>query len=211
MNKTRSYLHIFFKKIEVTHHCFKNSLSIWSNWIDRVYFLHFFPSKIRVSPIGVVYSLSPPRCHLSSGRRRHTIAPCHSFFPLNQYELTASASSFGNALSCHLPSRAETEALNLHHHNKPPSSDRLTPALHWYKKIISTLVTLPITQSRLHFISSLARAPRYRSSACHLRFLSPLSHAYHPSTQWHPHWRTSRLSFASRTAYQYVNSHKKIF
>jgi hypothetical protein len=34
---------------------------------------------------------------------------------LSQDELAASASSSNNTFSCHLPSRAEAEALNLHH------------------------------------------------------------------------------------------------
>jgi hypothetical protein len=53
-------------------------------------------------------------------------ALCHAYFPLNQDELTAFASSFGNASSCRLPSRVETEVLNSHHHNLSPSPDRLT-------------------------------------------------------------------------------------
>jgi hypothetical protein len=39
---------------------------------------------------------------------------------LNQDELVASASSPGNASSHHLPSQAKTEALNPHHHSRPP-------------------------------------------------------------------------------------------
>jgi hypothetical protein len=49
--------------------------------------------------------------------------------------------------------------------------DRPTSTLHCYKKIISTLVTLPTTQSHLHFVSSLARAPRHRSST---RYHTPI-------------------------------------
>jgi hypothetical protein len=40
----------------------------------------------------------------------------------------------------------------------------LTPTLHYYKNVISTLTTISITQPRLHFVSSLARAPCHRSS-----------------------------------------------
>jgi hypothetical protein len=78
------------------------------------------PSMICVSPTGVVYSLSPPRCRLSSSRYRHTTAPCHTSFPLSQDELDASASSSDNALSCCLPSHAETEALNSYHCHRLP-------------------------------------------------------------------------------------------
>jgi hypothetical protein len=57
-----------------------------------------------------------------------------------------------------------------------PSSDHPTPILHCYKKIISTVATLPTTQLHLHFASSVARAPRHRSFTHHHRSLSPLSH-----------------------------------
>jgi hypothetical protein len=117
-------------------------------------FLYFHPSKIRISPISTVSSLSPPRCHLSSDRCHHATASCHTFFPLSQDELVTSTSSSGNASSRCLPSRAETEALNLHHCRRLPSPDYPTPTLHYYKKIISTLATLPTNQSRLHFATS---------------------------------------------------------
>jgi hypothetical protein len=117
-------------------------------------FFIFRPSKIRDSPTGVVFSLSPPQCHLSSSHHHHAAALCHASLPWSQDELAASTSSFGNASSRHLLSRAETEALNSHHRHRPPSSDHLTPTLHCYKKVISTLTTLPTTQPRLHFTSS---------------------------------------------------------
>jgi hypothetical protein len=108
---------------------------------------------------------------------------CHTSFPLSQDELAASASSSGNTLSHRLPSRAETKALNLHHHLRSPSPDRSTPTLRCYKKIISTLATLPTTQPCLHFASSLAIALCHWSSTRHRRSLSPLSHVYRPSVQ----------------------------
>jgi hypothetical protein len=124
-------------------------------------FLIFWLSKICVSPTGVVSSLSPPQCRLSSGQHHHTAAFYHAFFPLTQEELAAFTSSSSNTLSHRLLSKVETEALNLHHHRRLPSPDRPTPTLNCYKKIISTLNTLSTTQSRLHFASSLARAPRH--------------------------------------------------
>jgi hypothetical protein len=133
-----------------------------------------------------VSSLSPPRCRLSSGRRHYATALCHPSFPLNQDELAASASSFGIALSPHLPSQAKTEVLNLHHRHRLPFSDRLTPTLHCYRKIIPTLTTLPTTQTHLNFASSLARAPRHWSSTRRCRSLSPWSHAHYLSAQRHP-------------------------
>jgi hypothetical protein len=102
---------------------------------------------------------SPPWCRLSSGRHRHTVTPCHAYFPLIQDELAASTSFSNSASSHHLPSIAKTEVLNLHHRRQPPYSDRLTRTLHCYKNVMSILVTLHTTQSRLHFASSLAGAP----------------------------------------------------
>jgi hypothetical protein len=52
--------------------------------------------------------------------------------------------------------------------------DRLTPTLHYYKKIILILTTLSVTQLRLHFISFLARASRHWSST-HDKLVVPLS------------------------------------
>jgi hypothetical protein len=149
-----------------------------------VIFFIFQSSKICFSPTSVISSsLSPPRCPLSSIGRCDTATLFHASFPLTQDELDASASSSCNALSRRLTSRVEIEALNLHHHCRLPSPDRSTPTLHCYKNIISTLTTLHITQSRLYFTSSLAKAPCHRSSTYRRRFLSPLSHVYHLYTQ----------------------------
>jgi hypothetical protein len=60
-----------------------------------------------------------------------------------------------------LPSQFKTEVLNLHHRHWPPSSDSSTLTLHCYKNVISTLVILSITQSRLHFTSSIIRIPHH--------------------------------------------------
>jgi hypothetical protein len=140
-----------------------------------------------------------------------SIKPGHASFPLSQDDLAASPSSSGNALSYHLPSQAETKALNLHHRHRLPSLDHLIPTLYYYKKIILTLITLLTTQSCLYFTSSLASALPHRSSTHRHRSLSPLSHAHHSSIQWHLQWQTSRSSFALRTVYRHVNLHKKIF
>jgi hypothetical protein len=144
---------------------------------------------------------------------------CHASFPWSQDELAASASSSDNISSCRLPSQAETEALNPHHRRWPPSLDSPTPILHGqpdshphcYKKVISIFVTLPITQSRLYFASSLARASCHRSFTHRHCFLSPSFHVHHPSAQQHLRWWTSQPSFAFWISYQHVNSYKKIF
>jgi hypothetical protein len=146
-------------------------------------FFIFRPSKIHVSPTSIVSSLFPPRCRLSSSRHRHTATPCHTSFPLSQDELPASALSFSNALSHRLFSRAETEALNLHHHHRLPSLNRPTPTLYYYKTIISTFATLPTTQPCLHFSSYLASAPCHQSSTCRSHSLSPSSRIHRPSEQ----------------------------
>jgi hypothetical protein len=148
-------------------------------------FFIFQPSKICVSPTDYVSSLSPPRCRLSFDRRHHATALCHTSFPLSLDELAASASSSGNVLSRRLPSQVKTETLNLHHRRRLPSANHSTSTLHCYKNIISTLTTLPTTQPRLHFASSLVRSPCYRSSTHRRRSLSSLYHAYRPFTQRH--------------------------
>jgi hypothetical protein len=117
----------------------------------------FWSNKIHISPTSIVSSLSPPQCRLSSSRRRHTTTSCHCSFLLSQDELAASASSFDNVLSHHLPSQTETKVLNLHHRRRLPSLDRSTPTLYCYKKISSNLATLSTTQPRLHFAFSLTK------------------------------------------------------
>jgi hypothetical protein len=77
----------------------------------------------------------------------------------------------------------------------PPRTTRIPPSTA-IKKIISTLIILPITQSRLYFTFSLDRAPHHRSSTRHHCSLSPLSYAYCPSAQRHLWWWTNRPSFA---------------
>jgi hypothetical protein len=148
----------------------------------QIFFI-FWPSKIRVNPTGVVCSLSPPRCRRFFDRRRYTITPCHASFSLSQDKLTASASSSDNASSHRLPSRVKTEVLNPHHCCRLPTPGRPTLTLYCYKKIISTLVTLPTTQLCLHFVPSLARVPRHQSSTSHRRSLSPMYHIHCPSAQ----------------------------
>jgi hypothetical protein len=101
--------------------------------------------------------------------------------------------------------------MNSHHCRWPPSPDHLTPTLHCYKKVISTLATLPTIQPHLYFASSLARAPCHQSSTYRCHSLSPSSHVHRPSAQWHPWWWTSWPSFTSRITYWHVNSHKKYF
>jgi hypothetical protein len=185
MNKTWAHLHIFSKKIKLTHRCLKSSPSNCSNWIDCLNFLHFWSNKICVSPTSIVSSLSPSWCRLSSDRRHHVTVTYHASFPWSQDELTASVSSFDNVSSCRLFSWDKTEALNSHHRYRSPSTNSPTPTLYYYKKVTSTLVTLSITQLYLHFTFSLARAPRHQSSARRYHSISPPFHTHRPSVQWH--------------------------
>jgi hypothetical protein len=142
---------IYFLKNKLTHHCFKSSPSICMNWIDRVDFLHIF-DPIRFASVQL--ASSPPFSLPGAASPTIDVATSyHASFPLSQDELAASTSSFGNALSRYLPSRVETKALNLHHCCRLPSPDHPTITLHCYKRIISTLATLSVTQSRLHFAS----------------------------------------------------------
>jgi hypothetical protein len=113
-------------------------------------FFIFLSGKIYVSLTDIISSLSPPRCHLISSRRRH------ASFLLSQDKLVASGSSPDNDLSHRLPYRVKIEALNSLHSRRLPSSDYATPTLYCYKKIISILTALLTAQPRLHFTSSIA-------------------------------------------------------
>jgi hypothetical protein len=79
-------------------------------------FIYFWSSKIPVSPTDVVSSFSPLRA--ASPPTDIAMPSCRVMLPSHG---AASASSFDNASSYHLPSRAETEVLNLHHRRWPPS------------------------------------------------------------------------------------------
>jgi hypothetical protein len=96
MNKTKTHLHMFSKKIKLTHHCFKSSPLICIGWIDRVGFLYFLANKIHISLTGVVSSFSLPG---AASPLANVVTSCHTSFPWSQDELTAYISSFGNASS----------------------------------------------------------------------------------------------------------------
>jgi hypothetical protein len=121
-------------------------------------FSYFLASKICVSPTGVVFSLFSPRCRLSSGQRCHTAVPCHASFPWIQDELSASTSSSDNASFHHSPSRAETEAINLHHPLQEKQFIITPPIYFWYGLII-----VADTKNKLFFVSA-DLISRYRST-----------------------------------------------
>jgi hypothetical protein len=145
-------------------------------------FFIFQTSKICVSSTGVFSNLFPPRCRLSSDRRHHAAAQCHASFPWRQDELVASTSSFDNTSFCRLLISSRNR--NIKSVPLPPATP--TSTLHYYKNVISNLITLFTTQSCLYFVFSLARAPLHRSSTrCHHPHL-PSSHTHHLSAQQHP-------------------------
>jgi hypothetical protein len=117
---------------------------VWSFFI-------FQPSKIRVSPTGVISSLPLPG---ATSPLADVATPCHGPYPWSHDKLATFTSSSSNASYHCLPSRAEIEALNPHHRRLPPSPDSLTPTLHCCKKVISILITLPTIQPYLYFASS---------------------------------------------------------
>jgi hypothetical protein len=128
-------------------------------------FFIFLSNKIRVSPTGIVSSISPPQCRLSSDRCSHAATLYYASFSLSQDEFAASALFVDNVLFCRLSSQAKSEALNLHHRCRLPSPDRPTPPPSTViKKLISTLPTLSTIQPHLHFASLLVKASHHQSS-----------------------------------------------
>jgi hypothetical protein len=173
MNKIRFHLHMF-TKIKLTHHYFKSSPYICSTWIGHVDFLYFFdlvrftPAQLTSSPPFLLSGVASPPADVATPPRCVTLP------------------SYGANTSSLLPLNLLVTLL--HHRRWTPSSDRQPSTLHYYKKVFSTLATLPITQPCIYFASSLARASHHRSSTCRRRSLSPLSYIYRPSAQWHPQW-----------------------
>jgi hypothetical protein len=182
MNKTRSHLYMF-KNINSTLLLNLHRPFIATESIVCIFFSFFSPVRFASAqlasfpPFPLSVAASPP-ANVATSPHRVTF-PSHGV-------------KTSSLLSLHLPatlrpiishSRAETEALNPHHHHRPPFSDHLTPNLHCYKNVISTLSTLPTTQSGLYFTSSLARAPYHQSSNHRCRSLLPSSHVYRPSAQ----------------------------
>jgi hypothetical protein len=127
-----------------------------------------FPFPCAASPPANV--VTPPR-HVMLFSMEQRRARCHCFIYWQHFILLSPLS------------QAKTETLNLHHRHCPPSPDRPTPTLHCYKKVITTLATIPISHPCLHFASSLVRASHHWSSIRRRRSLSPSSHAHRLSAQ----------------------------
>jgi hypothetical protein len=82
MNKTISHLHIFFIKNKLTDRCFKSSPSIYTSWIGRLDFLHFFgqvrfaSAQLASSPLFALPSAASPLTNVIILLRRITL-PSH--------------------------------------------------------------------------------------------------------------------------------------
>jgi hypothetical protein len=78
MNKTRSHLHMF-KKFKLIHRCFKSSPSIYTSWIDRENFLHFFgpvrfaSSQLTSSPPFFLLGATSPPANVVTPSRHATL------------------------------------------------------------------------------------------------------------------------------------------
>jgi hypothetical protein len=173
-------------------------------------FFIFRSSNIRDSPTCVISFVSPPQCRL-----RWPTSPCHRvvqhFLPMEPRQACCLRFILRQRFILPPPLSSRNRSIEFAPLSLATLSDCLTPTLHCYKKVISTFVTLTITQPCLNFASSLARAPRHWSSTHRRHSLSPSSYTHFPSAQWHPRWWTSRPFFASRTTYRHVDSRKKIF
>jgi hypothetical protein len=163
--------YICFKKIKLTHRTFKFSPSIYSRWIDRVNFLHFSTQQGFTS---AQLALSPPFPLLGTASPPSDIATllCRVTFPSHWAKMRSLPPL--HLLAMLRPIGSLLEPKLKHWICTPTASHPLQTTwlpLHCYKKVISTLPTLPTTQS----------TSRHRS-------LSPPSHAHHPSAQRHPQW-----------------------
>jgi hypothetical protein len=173
--------------------------------------LHIF--SLFFSPVGFTsakLALSPPFSLPGAASPTADVVrpPCHVALPFHWAKTSSLPPLHLSAMICPIASPLKPKLKHwicITATGYPPRTTWLSPSS-TIKKIILSLTTLPNTQLRLYFASSLAGAPSHRSSTRHHRSLSPLSHTHHPSAQRHPQWRTSRLSIASRTVYQHVNS-----
>jgi hypothetical protein len=154
--------------------------------------LFFWLNKIRVSPTGIVSSFFSVLPLIRLTLSHHRVVSRFLSIELRWAHCLRSSpplSSWNRSIKSVLPLQATLP-------------DCPTSTLQCYKKIISTLITLSITQSYLHFTSFIARAPRHRISICQCYSLSLLSHTHRPSAQRHPWWGTSRHYFTS--AYEFM-------
>jgi hypothetical protein len=110
----------------------------------RGFFLYFGPVRFTAAELTSSTSFPLPSVAYPP---TDVATPCHTFFSLNQDKLVNFASSSGNASSRRISFGLKIEILNLHYHNRPPSLNRSTPTLYYYKKIISSVATLPAHHS----------------------------------------------------------------
>jgi hypothetical protein len=180
MNKTKSYLHIFFKIFKLTNHYFKSSLFICNSWIDRVDSLYFLtkedshqPNWRRVHPFP---SPVPPLLRPMSPHRRAV----SRFLPIKPRWARCLHFIFRQRFIRSPPLSSWNWSIESASSPQSTLPNRPAHTLHCYKKIISTLLTLPITQLRLYFASSLARAPSTTPSELHPPSSFPFTVVPHP-------------------------------
>jgi hypothetical protein len=203
----------FLKKNKLSHRCFKSSPSICSSWIDHVdFFFIFFASKIRVSSTGSIAPL--PLSGDASPLTDVTMSPSHVTLPSHGVKMSSLPLIHLRATLCPISSPLKPKPKHwicTAAASHSPRTAQLPPSITINKNVLSTLATLPTTQSHLRFACSLARAWRHRSSTRHHHSFSPSSHAHHHFAQWHQWWQNSQPSFTFWTTYLLVNSRKKIF
>jgi hypothetical protein len=126
--------YICLKNFKLTHRWFNFSPSIYSSWIYRVIFLHFWLSKIHVNLTIIVFLLfSSPVSHLLWSISQRHYAVLHFLLIKSRWAHCIRFIFRQYSVSC-LSSQAVIEALNLHHHRRSPSPGRPTLTLHYYKK-----------------------------------------------------------------------------
>jgi hypothetical protein len=150
--------------------------------VESIAWFFFWPSKICVSPTGIISSLFALWCHLSSGRHRHAVVPCRASFLWSQDDIITSVSTSGNTSSRRStlePKPKDWICIIAAGH--PSWTTRLPPST-----TIKGHLNLDHSQPRLYFVSSLARAPHHQSSTRRRHSLLPSSHVHRPAAQQHP-------------------------
>jgi hypothetical protein len=153
---------------------------------ESIAWFFFWPSKICVSSTGIISSLFALWCHLSSGRRRHAVAPCHASFPWSQDDIITSISTSGNTSSRRStlePKPKDWICIIAAGH--PLWTTRLPPST-TIKGHLNLDHSPHHSQLRLYFAFSLARAPHHRSFTRRRHSLSLTSHVHRPAVQQHP-------------------------
>jgi hypothetical protein len=140
-------------------------------------FFIFWPSKICASP-----TVSPPPFPLPGATSPPfdvVTLPCRVTLSSHGANMSSQAPLYLLLIFCPAASPFELKSKHWIHTTTVGHPPRT--ALHCYKNIISTFAILSTSQSCLHFISSLARAPCHQSFTHRHHSLSPPFHAHRPS------------------------------